>query len=329
MRPDRHDRTLALLGVLLALVALQPALASAQDAGNTQGAAAGPLTVSLEALGYFVYEGDPLRIRLTVLNTSDKPYDNTAAMNLLYGLKVSSSTGAKITPKGKPENDTKRQPAVIVPGGFFGIDSDITTLMPELSKPGTYTIEWALSGLTAPPVTIKVLPRFDPQAAYVAVLETDYGYLEFNLKTKEAPVHVKNFYDLSLQGAYDNTAIHQVIKGVELRGGDLRETGWPAYVVAQEIVPGLNHKRGTLSSMPVAQGKDNGSLFVVTLAPLSQYDGALSIFGELTKGDDVLTAIENIPTTGQREQPPFYRPLKPVIIRSVTVKKVAAEGSQH
>lgn len=81
--------------------------------------------------------------------------------------------------------------------------------------------------------------------------------------------------------------------------------------------------------MPVAPGQDSGSQFVVTLAPLAQYDGALSIFGEMRKGEEVLTAIENIPTTGQKDQPPYFRPLKPVVLRSVTVKKASAEGSQR
>lgn len=326
MRPDRHGRTLTALGILFALLAVHPATTRAEDAKSPT---KGPLAATLEVLGFFIYEGDPLRVRVTVLNTGEQPYDNTGAINLLSGLKVSSATGTKIAVKGKPDADMKRQPAVIAPGGFFGVDSDITALMPDISKPGTYTITWESGGLTAPAVTMKVLPKFDPQANYIAVIETDYGYLEFDLKTKEAPLHVKNFYDLSLQGVYDNTVIHQIMKGVELRGGDLSASGWPVYAVSPEIVPELKHKRGTLSSMKMAPGQDNGSQFVMTLAPLAQYDGALSIFGELRKGDDVLTAIENIPTTGQREQLPYFRPLKPVVLRSVTVKKAAAEGSQR
>ena len=325
MRLDRHGRTLTALGILFALLAVQPAPSRAEDAKK---AAAGPLAVTLEVLGFFIYEGDPLRVRVTVLNTGDQPYDNTGAINLLAGLKVSSASGARIAIKEKPDADMKRQPAVIAPGGFFGVDSDITTLMPDISRPDTYTITWESAGLTAPAVPIKVLPKFDPQANYIAVIETDYGYIEFDLKTKEAPIHAKNFYDLSLQGVYDNTVIHQVIRGVELRGGDLSGSGRPVYPVAPEIAAGLKHNRGTLSSMRLAPGQDNGSQFVVTLSPLAQYDGALSIFGELRKGDDVLTAIENIPTSGQREQPPHFRPLKPVVLRSVTVKKAAAEGSQ-
>ena len=96
MRSNRHDRTLTALGILLALLAVPPATARCEETMSAPGATTGPLTATLEALGYFVYEGDPLRVRVTITNTSDKPYDNTAPINLLSGLKVSSSTGAKI-----------------------------------------------------------------------------------------------------------------------------------------------------------------------------------------------------------------------------------------
>ena len=328
MRSKRHDRTLLALGLLFALIAASPAQGRAEDA---KPATAGPLTATLEVLGTFTYEGDPLSVRIGIFNMGDKPYNNSVAIDLLAGLKVTAASGAKIASKGKSETDTKQQPAVIAPGGFFGVIYDITRVMPDISKADTYTITWENAGLTAPAVTIKVLPKFDPEANYIAVIETDYGYLEFDLKTKQAPMHVKNFHDLSLQGFYDNTVIHQIVRGVEIRGGDPSGTGngWPGYAVSPEIAPELKHKRGTLSSMKMGPEQDNGSQFVVTLSPLAQYDGALSIFGEMRKGDDVLTAIENIPTTGQRDQPPFFRPLKPVVLRSVIVKKAPAEGSQH
>ena len=46
----------------------------------------------------------------------------------------------------------------------------------------------------------------------------------------------------------------------------------------------------------------------------------LSIFGQMRSGDDTLTAIENIPTSGQIEAP-FYKPVKPIHLRTVTVRK--------
>ena len=178
---------------------------------------------------------------------------------------MSSSKKGRLKFKDKPDFDPKQQPAVIAPGGFFGIIHDIAPMVSELAHADSYTLSWeSAGGWTAPPVSARVIPKFDPAAAYVAVLETDYGSMEFDLKTKEAPRHVQNFYDLAQQGFYDNTLFHQVIKGVEVRGGD---KGWVGYMLEQEIAPGLKHSRGTLSMLMSGPRQDNGSQFVITLAP--------------------------------------------------------------
>jgi peptidyl-prolyl cis-trans isomerase B (cyclophilin B) len=320
MRLDGRPFAGASILAAIAVLTMLPAAAAEQEAG------ASPIQATLEYIRPFNYGGDPLLIRLGIFNTGARPYDNSAGINLFGGLKVTSASGTRLTMKGKAEIDPKVQPAVLAPGGFFGMIQDITPLLPDIAKAGTYTISWEGSGLSAPPVTVKVLPKFEPSEAYVAVIETDYGYLEFDLKSKEAPRHVQNFYDLALFGFYDNTPLFQVIKGVEVRGGDPSGTGFGGvgYNLSPEIATELKHRRGTLSSVKLGEQKqDSGSQFVITLSPHEPYDGALSIFGELRKGDDVLSAIENIPTSGQRDQPPHFRPLKPIVVRSVTVRKAA------
>jgi len=313
----RHRIRLAVAGALtLALAAALPAPAA--EADKTR-----PLQATLEILRPFTYEGDPLMVRVAVFNTSEQPYDNAAGINLLAGLKVQSTTRGKLVMKAKPDVEAKKQPAVLSPGGFFGVIQDISTLLPDISKADTYNISWEGAGVTADPVTVKAIPKFDPSASYEAVMETDFGYLEFDLMTKESPHHVQNFYDLASQGFYDNTVLHQVMRGVELRGGDPTGSGSgsPGYALEPEITRELKHKRGTLSAVRLTgQRQDNGSQFVITLSPHEQYDGNLSVFGQLKKGEEALQAIESIPTTGQYDIP-YFKPLKPIVIRSLVVRK--------
>lgn len=314
----RIPRSILALAALAALWVQAPARAAEDKAG--------PLKATLEVLRPFTYEGEPLLVRVAVFNTSDHPYDNSGGVNLLGGLRVTSPTRGKLDLKGKLEADAKKQPATLAPGGFFGIIHDLATLVPDVSRTDVYTVSWQGSGITAEPVTVKVIPKFDPSASYVAVVETDYGYLEFDLMTREAPRHVQNFYDLAHQGFYNNTLLHQVVRGVELRGGDPTGSGsgWPGYSLEPEITRELKHRRGTLSAVHLpGQNQDNGSQFVITLAPIEQYDGNLTIFGQLRKGEEALAAIENIPTNGQHDIP-YYRPLKPVVIRTVAVQKGGA-----
>lgn len=328
MRAPRFNRPRLAGSIAVAAIAVLAAVAILRSRPVLQAAEEKPrpLQATLEFLRPLTYEGDPLMVRVAVFNTSEQAYDNAAGINLLGGLKIMSASRGKLSPKTKPDGDSKKQPAVIPAGGFFGIIQDITTVIPEVSKADTYSISWEGAGITADTVTVKVVPRFDAGASYVAVFETDFGYLEFDLMTKEAPKHVQNFYDLAAQGFYDNSVVHQLIRGVELRGGD--PTGWgsgsPGYTIEPEITRELKHRRGTLSAVhQPGQKQENGSQFVITLGPHEQYDGSLSIFGQLRKGDDVLQAIEAIPTTGQYDMP-YFRPLKPIVLRSVVVKKVEA-----
>ena len=150
--------------------------------------------------------------------------------------------------------------------------------------------------------------EFDPAAAYVAVLETDYGSMEFDLKTKEAPRHVQNFYDLAQQGFYDNTLFHQVIKGVEVRGGD---KGMGRLHAGAGDRPGVEAFARDAVDADVRAAAGQRVAVRDHAGSAASYDGQLSIFGQMRSGDDTLTAIENIPTSGQIEAP-FYKPVKPI-----------------
>jgi len=317
-----------LVRTLLVLLAVS-VLAGPWSAARQAGDGGGPLQATLELLRPFVYAGDPLLVRVAVFNTSDKPVANEPGMDLLGGLQVAEQKRGSLTIKKKPELDAKQQPAVIRAGGFFGVIQDITSVFP-LDEPGSYTISWSGKGVSTTPVTVHVIPRFDPSAHYVAVIETDFGYLEIDLLTDAAPAHVQNFYDLAQQGFYDNTALHQIIKGVELRGGDPAGTGtgWPGYGLDPEIKPDLKHVRGTLTSVPLAGlRQDNGSQFVITLSRLAEYDGERTVFGQARDSEDVLLALENIPTSGGYEAP-VYRPLKTVVVRSVKIKTAEPETKE-
>src|SRR5262245_3255669 len=314
----------AVAGAILGCMALQGGM----PLRAAEAQARGKLEPTLEVLRPFTYEGEPPLVRIAVFNTGDAPYNNTARSDMLGGLRVAASHKGQTQMKDRPPFDPKQPPSVIPPGGFFGVIHDVSSMAPDLATADTYTLSWEVpGGWAAPPVTVKVIPRFDPEASYVAVLETDYGNLEFDLKTKQAPKHVQNFHDLALQGYYDNTQLHQVIRGVEMRGGDPSGTGngWPVYLLEPEITAGQKHTRGTLSMVRFAPGQDNGSQFVITLSPVTKYDGELSIFGQLRSGEETLTAIENIPTSGQQDAP-YYKPLKPVLLKSVTVRKASNAG---
>ncbi|KAI4380281.1 hypothetical protein MLD38_006489 [Melastoma candidum] len=57
------------------------------------------------------------------------------------------------------------------------------------------------------------------------VLETTHGPLDIELWPKEAPKAVRNFVQLCLEGYYDNTIFHRIIKDFLVQGEDPTGTG--------------------------------------------------------------------------------------------------------
>lgn len=52
----------------------------------------------------------------------------------------------------------------------------------------------------------------EPPTQGKVVIQTSYGDIDIELWPKEAPLACRNFVQLCLEGYYDNTLIHRVIK---------------------------------------------------------------------------------------------------------------------
>jgi peptidyl-prolyl cis-trans isomerase A (cyclophilin A) len=164
---------------------------------------------------------------------------------------------------------------------------------------------------------------------------TSEGSFTVRLFEDEAPRTVANFVGLAAgtkewtdprNGAkvtrpyYDGLIFHRVIAGFMIQGGDPlgTGTGGPGYQFADEFGAALRHAKAGILSMANAGPNTNGSQFFITLAPTPWLDGKHSVFGEVVEGMDVVERIGNTPT-GK----PGDRPLKPVVVQSVAVKRTA------
>ncbi|KAJ3415919.1 hypothetical protein HDV05_003760 [Chytridiales sp. JEL 0842] len=65
----------------------------------------------------------------------------------------------------------------------------------------------------------------EPPTKGKVVLKTTKGDLEIELWPKEAPKAVRNFVQLCMEGYYDDTIFHRVVKGFIVQGGDPTGTG--------------------------------------------------------------------------------------------------------
>jgi cyclophilin family peptidyl-prolyl cis-trans isomerase len=146
-------------------------------------------------------------------------------------------------------------------------------------------------------------------------IETTAGTIEGELYPDEAPKTVQNFKDLAGKGFYEGVIFHRVIPGFMIQGGDPTGTGsgGPGYTFEDEISPNLKHDKPYRLSMANAGPNTNGSQFFITVAETPWLDGRHTIFGQVTKGTEVVDAIVGAPRDGSD------RPNDPVKMTKVTV----------
>jgi cyclophilin family peptidyl-prolyl cis-trans isomerase len=157
-----------------------------------------------------------------------------------------------------------------------------------------------------------------------ATIATDLGSIEVELFSSDAPKAAQNFVDLAKMGFYDDVVFHRVIPGFVAQAGDGQHgkkaslnpgrvgTGGPGYTFADEPIK-ANYTRGTLA-MANAGPDTNGSQFFICVADLSgKLPKNYTIFGQVTKGMDVVDQIVAAPRNSRD------LPDDPVAMTSVTI----------
>lgn len=125
------------------------------------------------------------------------------------------------------------------------------------------------------------------------IVKTDKGNIEGVLYPSKAPVTVANFLNLAKRGYYDGLKFHRVIPDFMIQGGDPTGTGsgGPGYRFEDECTPELKHDKPGIFSMANAGPGTNGSQFFITHVPTPWLDGKHTVFGSVTKGQDIVNAV--------------------------------------
>lgn len=125
------------------------------------------------------------------------------------------------------------------------------------------------------------------------IVKTNKGDIEGTLFASKAPVTVANYLNLAKRGYYDGITFHRVIPNFMIQGGDPTGTGagGPGYRFEDEVKTGLKHDKAGIFSMANAGPGTNGSQFFITHLPTPHLDGKHTVFGEVTKGQDVVNSI--------------------------------------
>ena len=124
-------------------------------------------------------------------------------------------------------------------------------------------------------------------------INTSKGAIDITLFPEDAPVTVTSFLHLASSGFYDGLKFHRVIPNFMIQGGcpTGTGTGGPGYKFECECKPNRRHDKPGILSMANAGPNTNGSQFFITHLPTPHLDGKHTVFGEVTKGQDVVNAI--------------------------------------
>jgi peptidyl-prolyl cis-trans isomerase B (cyclophilin B) len=174
-------------------------------------------------------------------------------------------------------------------------------------------------------ITSSALAQENPRVQ----METSKGTVIIELDAKAAPDTVANFLEYVKNGFYDGTIFHRVIKSFMIQGGGFTEqmkqkTTRPA--IRNEADNGLKNEVGTIAMARTNVPHSATSQFFINVKdnPFLNHKSKTApgwgycVFGRVTKGMEVVKAIENVSTgtkSGHRDVP-----VVPVQIKRMTVQ---------
>ncbi len=152
-------------------------------------------------------------------------------------------------------------------------------------------------------------------------LDTEAGLIEIELYPEHAPESVRNFLNLTATGLFDGTSFSRVVPGFVIQGGNMwsREGGKVTRAVgerARRTLPdepnNILHERGIVSMARPDEPNQATTDFFILVKEAPYLDGKFAAFGRVTKGMEVVDAINQARVTEEK-------PEKPVRIRKATV----------
>ncbi len=175
----------------------------------------------------------------------------------------------------------------------------------------------------APPAKPEPFDKADVKtmAGQCVSLDTESGVIELELYPEQAPETVRNFLNLAATGLFDTTTFSRIVPNFVIQGGDIwtREGGKVSHEMGQRArrtIPDepnkILHERGVVSMARGDEANTSSTHFFILVANSPPLDGKFAAFGRVTKGMDVVDAINKAPSFDEK-------PGKPVRIRKATV----------
>jgi len=158
-------------------------------------------------------------------------------------------------------------------------------------------------------------------AAQCVTLDTEAGVIEMEMYPEHAPESVRNFLNVISLGLYDTTSFDRVVPNFVIQGGNIwsREDKKVTKAMgerARRTIPDepnkILHERGIVSMARADEPNTATTNFFILVAAAPFLDNKFAAFGRVTKGMDVVDAINKAPGADEK-------PDKPIRIKKAVV----------
>lgn len=162
-------------------------------------------------------------------------------------------------------------------------------------------------------------------AAQCVSLDTEAGLIEMEMYPEHAPESVRNFLNLVATGLFDTTSFDRVVPNFVIQGGNIwsredkkvtRAMGNRARRTIPDEPNKILHERGIVSMARADEPNTATTNFFILVAEAAYLNNKFAAFGKVTKGMEVVDAINKANVTEEK-------PEKPVRIRKASVSQCA------
>ena len=163
-------------------------------------------------------------------------------------------------------------------------------------------------------------------AAQCVSLDTEAGLIEIELYPEHAPESVRNFLNLVATGLFDTTSFDRVVPNFVIQGGNIwsredkkvtRAMGNRARRTIPDEPNKILHERGIVSMARADESNTATTNFFILVAEAAYLNNKFAAFGKVTKGMEVVDAINKAPVSEEK-------PEKPVRIKKATAAVCSA-----
>ena len=234
-------------------------------------------------------------------------------------VKFNQQSHPKTSPRTNPNSAIQNIAIGVIAVVLFGLGYSIINTMRQSAAQATPT-SLAYSAPTdaagAAPAAADLAPssakQYDAYPAMVIDTSKQYsatvklakgGQFVIQLYADKAPKTVNSFVFLARDKFFDGVTFHRVLTGFMAQSGDPTGTGrgGPGYEFENEDSD-LSFDQAGVVAMANAGRDTNGSQFFITFGPATHLNGGYTIFGQVSEGMDVVSAI----TLRDPDQGPDY-----------------------